>query len=565
MVAPIVSHTLPALQQDKIAAVYARVSTSEQADRGFSLPTQLEACQALAQHEGYSVPDTHVFVDDYTGTSLNRPQFLPLRDLVRQRLVAAVFVYDLDRLSRKLAHQLLLSEEFEQAGVALRIVTMPDGAKTPEQQMFASMKGVFAEYERAKILERTERGRRERAKSGHVPHGHHTLGYTYVKHADRGEYYDPDTNQCRACGRKGDKGACYVPHPEEAALVQRIFRLYVEERYSVDAIAALLTVEGIPTPKDKLRTLPVPVWHGATIARILKNTTYIGTLYYGKMEVLPGKRNPDKKTRQRSTPRETWIPVPVPPIIDLALFQATQTRAITNKQQSKRNRRHEYLLVCGRMRCGQCGAKMHGEYNPEGYARYRCNRGHYRHMDVIAPHRRRRVSVLAVDPIVWDAVERALKNPAVITAELERRKHGVSTQHADLDRERQHYTRLLAQCDRESTKVWEAYTNDVDTLAEYKTKKATVDARRASIVQELVQLDEQQRLTDQLDLDIASLTDYCARVQSALQHFTMEEKRRALEALDITVTWHPEQPLKITGSIPVEIVSPMSCAMRSLA
>ena len=44
----------------------------------------------------------------------------------------AVFVYDLDRLSRKLAHQLLLSEEFDLAGVALCIVTMPDGTTTPE-------------------------------------------------------------------------------------------------------------------------------------------------------------------------------------------------------------------------------------------------------------------------------------------------------------------------------------------------------------------------------------------------------------------------------------------------
>ena len=112
---------MPATQQ--IGAVYARVSTTEQADKGYSLPTQIEACLDLAQREGYTVPDTHVFVDDYTGTSLNRPQFTQLRDLVRQQLVPAVFVYDLDRLSRKLAHQLLLTEEFEQAGVALRLVT----------------------------------------------------------------------------------------------------------------------------------------------------------------------------------------------------------------------------------------------------------------------------------------------------------------------------------------------------------------------------------------------------------------------------------------------------------
>src|SRR2546427_13272338 len=101
--------------------------------------------------------------------SLNRPQFAQLRDLVRERLVQAVFVYDLDRLSRKLAHQLLLSDEFEQAGVALRIVTMPDGAKTPETQLLSNVRGIIAEYERAKILERCTRGRFGRAKAGHVP------------------------------------------------------------------------------------------------------------------------------------------------------------------------------------------------------------------------------------------------------------------------------------------------------------------------------------------------------------------------------------------------------------
>ena len=57
------------------AAIYARVSTAEQADRGYSLPTQIEACQRLAQQAGYAVPESHIFVDDYTGMSLNRPQF----------------------------------------------------------------------------------------------------------------------------------------------------------------------------------------------------------------------------------------------------------------------------------------------------------------------------------------------------------------------------------------------------------------------------------------------------------------------------------------------------------
>src|SRR5213594_1970832 len=113
------SNKSPQNDTPQLAAIYARVSTTDQADKGYSLPTQIEACLAMAHREGYTVPEQHVFVDDYTGTSLNRPQLTPLRDLVRQQLVQAVFVYDLDRLSRKLAHQLLLSEDFEHASVAL--------------------------------------------------------------------------------------------------------------------------------------------------------------------------------------------------------------------------------------------------------------------------------------------------------------------------------------------------------------------------------------------------------------------------------------------------------------
>src|SRR5215813_7712733 len=88
------------------AAIYARVSTTDQADKGYSLPTQIEACQAMARQEGYTVHETHIFKDDYTGTSLNRPQLQQLRALIQARLIQAVIVYDVDRLSRKLAHQL---------------------------------------------------------------------------------------------------------------------------------------------------------------------------------------------------------------------------------------------------------------------------------------------------------------------------------------------------------------------------------------------------------------------------------------------------------------------------
>jgi site-specific DNA recombinase len=381
----------------RIAAIYARVSTTDQADKGYSLPTQREACLALARQQGYTVPETHIFQDDYTGTSLRRPGLTAVRDLVQQGLIQAVLVHDIDRLARKLAHQLLLTEEFEQASVALQSVTMPDGAKTPEQHLLANVKGIIAEYERAKILERTARGRLGRAKAGSVPSGLRPFGYRYVKDA---------------------KGAHYEIDPEEAALVQRIFRLYVEGGRSVEAIAALLTHEGIAPPRDRLRTLPPVVWHGSTVSSILRNITYTGTLYDGKTQRIPGKSNPDKKTRYRRVPREEWVAIPVPQIIDLATFEAAQAQLARNKQHARRNRTHEYLFVGGRLRCGQCGSSLSGACTTKGARRYRCSRGNHAYKDVVAPHTRRSVLASAIEPVVWNAVERVLNNPAIIATEL---------------------------------------------------------------------------------------------------------------------------------------------------
>ncbi|HEY5866189.1 MAG TPA: hypothetical protein VI542_11710 [Candidatus Tectomicrobia bacterium] len=85
-----------------------------------------------------------------------------------------------------------------------------------------------------------------------------------------------------------------------------------------------------------------------------------------------------------------------------------------------------------------------------------------------------------------------------------------------------------------------------------------MDARRASAEQELARLHEQQCRIEKATLETASLIEYCARVRSELHPFTLEEKRRALEALNITVIWHPEQPLTIRARPPVDIASSAS-------
>ncbi|HEY5864682.1 MAG TPA: recombinase family protein, partial [Candidatus Tectomicrobia bacterium] len=283
-----------------------------------------------------------------------------MRELAQQQLINILIIYASDRLSRKLAHTLYLKEEFMRAGVSLCFVTTPVTGHTPESDLQDNMQGVFAEYERLKILERTKRGLVGRAKSGRPPGGFVTLGYRYVRTETELPHYEIV--------------------PEEAALVRRIVDMYVKEGLPMNAIAKQLTCERIPTHRDRRgvgpqRKLAPGIWSPASVQRILTNETYTGTLYYNKNEHMESKADPGKKTRWRLRPKEEWIAIEVPRILPQELFDAAQRQRGQNARTSRRNRKHDYLLTHGILRCGQCGRFMQGFCFPKnGILAYRCSR-----------------------------------------------------------------------------------------------------------------------------------------------------------------------------------------------
>jgi hypothetical protein len=159
---------------------------------------------------------------------------------------------------------------------------------------------------------------------------------------------------------------------------------------------------------------------------------------------------------------------------------------------------------------------------------------------------------------VWAAVENVLRNPSVLAAELTRLRQGTQTQQTGLDHERHLLTAQVARGEK-SLKRWEAaYVDEAIDLADFKAKKAEIDATRASLEQEIARLDAQQQFLEQAEIETTSLTAYCQRVQANLQRFDLPEKRLALTALSITATWHPEKPPEIRGIIPIEIASTAS-------
>ncbi|MCK9905418.1 recombinase family protein, partial [Frankia sp. Cpl3] len=148
-------------------AVYARVSSDRQ-KKNETIVSQTAALREHARQMGAVLPAEWVFEDDgHSGATLTRPALERLRDLVAAVQIDVVLCYSPDRLARKFAYQALLVEEFTRAGTRVEFVKGPRG-DSPEDQLMVQFQGMFAEYEKAQILERYRRGKAHRARAGSV-------------------------------------------------------------------------------------------------------------------------------------------------------------------------------------------------------------------------------------------------------------------------------------------------------------------------------------------------------------------------------------------------------------
>ncbi len=149
------------------AAIYARVSSEQQA-KEHTIASQLDALKRRIGQDGLTCDPELCFVDDgYTGESLFRPALDRLRDQAAAGAIDRVYVLCPDRLARKYAYQVLIVDELVRCGVEAVFLTNPLG-NNPEENLLLQVQGMIAEYERAKILENSRRGKQHAARRGSV-------------------------------------------------------------------------------------------------------------------------------------------------------------------------------------------------------------------------------------------------------------------------------------------------------------------------------------------------------------------------------------------------------------
>lgn len=420
------------------AAIYARVSTDWQAEHGYSLETQIAACEKYAADLG-AASVTKYIDDGYSGAYLDRPRLDALRDALRAKIYDVVIVYTPDRLARRLSHQLLITEEIEKSGATLHFVN-GEYKQTPEGQLFFQMQGAFAEYEREKIKERTMRGKRGKLKSGKPISDSGVYGYAWDEQAKD-----------------------YIVNDAEAAIVRKIFDMYISGDFGgTDAIAVKLNEIGIPSPGGKK-------WLGSNVCRMLKKSMYTGDYYAYKIY----QKKVDAHKRQITTrPEDEWIPMQCPAIISKETFDAAQRLLDANKKRRKRKIETKQYLLQGLMKCARCGASIVIR-RPASGAYYTCFNAVRVGNDNKCHARYAKTDI--VDAAFWNTLRQICKTPKKLAAYIK-----ATDKAAPRVDDTQKLKERLAKIDAEKAAIVEWYTSGYLTqaAATAKLEALTSEAKR---------------------------------------------------------------------------------------
>ena len=525
----------------KTAAIYARVSSEQQREEK-TIASQIAALVDFAQSEDYSVPDEWIFQDEgYSGASLLRPGLERVRDLAAEGQIEAVLAFAPDRLSRKYAYQVLLIEELARHGVETVFIKAPP-SDTPEDQLLLQFQGMIAEYERAQILERSRRGKRHRARQGEV---------SVLSGAPYGYRYVRKSEHCPAA---------YEVIETEAEVVRQVYELYTVTGLSIGEITRGLNEQRASTKKGGAR------WERSTVWAILRNPAYTGMAYFGKTQLAPRQRVNNRTLRRRGglpqrnsasheLPREQWIGIPVPALVEENTFALAQERLVTNKKHAAR-RTIEASLLQGLVHCRHCGYALYRTSTRSSARKiyyYRCLGSDAWRYEGKARCDQKPIRMDLLEHMVWSEIVRLLEDPTLIQAELNRRLD-VARNASPTKRRQDSLARELARVRKSMERLLTAYQEELLSLDELRRRMPLLRQREHSLQAELQQLDAQ--LADQAAyLRLAeTMSAFLARLRTHARVLDVRDRQRITRLLvkEVVVADHS---ITIRHSIPTAVRS----------
>lgn len=407
------------------AIVYTRVSSDIQIDN-YSLESQIDVCVKEAKAK-FEINEEEIIVlreEAESGDNPNRPMLNYILFLLEKGLGTKVIFLHPDRLSRHLHLQQQITHQIWELGCDLHFVEFDLQKGNAESMLNYNIQGSIAQYNKAKILANTKRGRKTMVANNKIPGMNRIYGYTY----------DKDLNTLVENEIEKERYLIMVNMILEGATCSEIARHFSKKRYAA--------------PKGDR-------WYQVTISRMLRNPVFMGTFYYGKTEMVQAMG----KKKKVAKPKEEWSKISVPQYIDETTYQRIQKCLDINIKSSKNNNSNIEYLLRGYARCGRCGASVSAGVTTRtqnGLLKYySCTRKTRKSYSVETGESNKlclgenwRVDM--VDSLIWSEVLRLIDNPKTIIDKMLERISDVSKV-KELERNRDDIGKLIK--DKESSKA----------------------------------------------------------------------------------------------------------------
>ena len=516
----------------KIAVIYVRVSGDKQKKEA-TIESQIESCLRYAHENNYVVPEGWLIQDNgFKGGNFRRPGLEKVRDIVRDNVPDAVIALCPDRLVRKLESQFVLEEEFRRAGTSIFYVELPP-ATNAEEQMNIHFRAVFAEYEREKIKERCRRGKNYKARQGSlsvIPKA--PFGFDYISKS------------------KSEKSQ-YMINEINSKVVKEIYNMYTIQQFPILKICRELDLKEIPTPRRGKS------WDRSTVRDILSNSAYTGIAYFGKSEGCEistpqriirkqsGQVFKSSATYRKTAAREDWIELSVPGFIEESQFCRAQELLKANKIFAARNTKHPSILQ-GILICKKCGLPLYKKARGK-YFHYCCRSGLDAKMISCGS---KAIIVETLDSLVWNEVLELLKNPELITAELNKRSQEVCS--SDLQSKK--INELLRDLKRiviQRDKLLDAYQQtDCLTIDEFQRRMKNLNKQKINF-EKAIESHKTSEIIQQSHNEILITLEQCVKkINRSSESLEVNEKQKILRLLiDVIVVDNKE--ILIKHSIPL--------------
>ena len=505
-------------------AAYCRVSTERQRDEK-TIESQKMEIDDWAKANDVTIVQWYVD-DGWSGDMLARPELDRLRDDADKGLWGGVIFADRDRLARRYSYQELIIEELTEKGLEVQFIHQAK-AETPEDKILQGFQGLFAEYERVKITERMRRGKIHKAREKKLVGHQAPYGYSYIL-------------------KTQDKDGYFEVNEPEAEIIRMIFQWVADKGYSMHRVVKELFALGIKPAKVKK-----PYWPKSSIARLLNREDYIGISYYNRREAIVPK-NPIrvekyrrvKKTSRRVRPREEWLPIPVPPIIEKELFERAHQRMRENFLYHKRNKHYPYLLT-GKVFCA-CGTRRVGD-GVNGHHYYRCAHAVYKFpLPSKCPYEGVNAEIL--DAMTWNKLLELFAQKSLIKSQAQRWS---GKQDKTVDKSKEGTTRLKSALEKltdEEKRYVRAFGSKVIDFEQFKENMREVKAKKEAI--ELQVKEYNERVPDDV-VNLDSFEDICDTLYYSMKHAPASDRQEHIRNLIVSIYVGERRSALVNGRIPL--------------